>query len=103
MGSAEKQGAQKTHPHYLHTVSVSALYDTAYKPKPPIIENLLYNGAYLFVGSPKLGKSFLMKQIGFHVASGMDLWEYKVRGGTVLYLALEDDYPRLQRQISRMC
>ena len=36
------------------------LYDTAYPPKLPIVDGLLYNGTYLFVGSPKIGKSFFM-------------------------------------------
>ncbi len=33
---------------------------------------------------------------------GLPLWEYEVHQGTVLYLALEDDYARLQRRLSRM-
>lgn len=36
------------------------LYDTVYNGKTPIIEGLLNSGTYLFVGAPKLGKSFLM-------------------------------------------
>ena len=39
------------------------LYDTAYPPKLPIVDGLLYNGTYLFVGSPKIGKSFFMQVI----------------------------------------
>ena len=40
------------------------LYDTAYPPKLPIVDGLLYNGTYLFVGSPKIGKSFLWHRLG---------------------------------------
>ena len=36
------------------------------------------------------------------MAMGLPLWEYEVHQGTVLYLALEDDYARLQRRLSRM-
>ena len=43
----------------LNTISMDELYDTIYHGKPPIIERLLYSGTYLFVGAPKLGKSFL--------------------------------------------
>ena len=57
---------------------------------------------YLFVGAPKVGKSFFMAQLGYHVSMGLDLWDYPVRKGTVLYLALEDDYARLQKRLSRM-
>ena len=44
---------------YLHTVSMTELFDSAYQSKPPIIDGLLYRGTYLFAGSPKIGKSFL--------------------------------------------
>ena len=56
----------------------------------------------LFVGAPKLGKSFLMAQIAYHISTGEALWNYPVRQGTVLYLALEDDYRRLQERLYRM-
>jgi RecA-family ATPase len=87
---------------YLYTVSVSELYDTTYLPRQPVIENLLYTGTYLFAGAPKIGKSFFMAQVAYHVSGGTALWSYEVHGGTVLYLALEDDYGRLQRRLSRM-
>ena len=66
------------------------------------IRDRLYPGVYLFVGAPKVGKSFLMAQLAYHVSLGLPLWGYAVRRGTVLYLALEDDYPRLQERLYRM-
>lgn len=78
------------------------LYDTVYPPKVPIVDGLIYNGTYLFVGAPKVGKSFFMAQLGYHVSRGIPLWDYPVNQGTVLYLALEDDYGRLQKRLSRM-
>lgn len=89
-------------PSYLKTVSMNNLYDTVYQSKPPIIDGLLYPGTYLFVGAPKLGKSFLMAQLAYHISTGKKLWGYEVRKGTVLYLALEDDYRRLQERFYRM-
>lgn len=86
----------------LQTVSMTELYDTVYPPKIPIVDGLIYAGTYLFVGAPKVGKSFFMAQLGYHVSMGMELWNYPVRKGTVLYLALEDDYARLQKRLSRM-
>ena len=86
----------------LQTVTMEELYDTVYPPKEPIVDGLLYNGTYLFVGAPKVGKSFFMAQLGYHVSKGIPLWEYLVNAGTVLYLALEDDYGRLQKRLSRM-
>ena len=96
------KSANKKNPAELETVSMMELYDTAYPPKPPIVEGLLYNGTYLFVGSPKIGKSFFMAQIGYHISKGLPLWGFPVRQGTVLYLALEDDYARLQKRLSQM-
>ena len=89
-------------PSYLKTVSMSELYDTVYESKPPLIDGLLYPGTYIFAGSPKLGKSFLMAQLAYHISTGIPLWNYTVRKGTVLYLALEDDYRRLQERLYRM-
>ncbi len=87
---------------HLPTVSMQELYDTTYESKPPLIDGLLYAGTYLFVGSPKLGKSFLMAQLAYHISTGTPLWDYTTRKGTVLYLALEDDYRRLQERLYRM-
>ena len=50
-------------PAYLHTVSMSELYETVYQSRPPVIDGLLYSGTYLFAGAPKVGKSFLMAQL----------------------------------------
>lgn len=82
------KSANKKNPDDLETVSMMELYDTAYPPKLPIVDGLLYNGTYLFVGSPKIGKSFFMAQIGYHISKGLPLWGFSVRQGTVLYLAL---------------
>ena len=89
-------------PSYLHTVSMNDLYDTVYESRPPIIDGLLYAGTYLFAGAPKIGKSFLMAQLAFHVSAGLPLWGYEVHQGTVLYLALEDNHQRLQSRMYRM-
>ena len=86
----------------LHTMSMPELYDTVFVPRVPIVDGFLYGGIYLFVGAPKVGKSFFMAQLAYHVAMGIPLWDYPVRKGTVLYLALEDDYARLQRRLSGM-
>lgn len=94
--SPEKSGCS------LQTVSMTELYDTLYPPRSPVVDGFLYGGTYLFVGAPKVGKSFFMGQLAYHVAMGLPLWDYPVRKGTVLYLALEDDYARLQRRLSLM-
>ena len=89
-------------PAYLHTVSMNDLYQNIYQSRPPVIDGLLYPGTYLFAGAPKVGKSFLMAQLAYHVSMGLPLWGYPVHKGTVLYLALEDDHRRLQGRLYRM-
>ena len=89
-------------PSYMKTVTMSELYDTPYYNKPAIIDGVLFSGIYLFVGAPKVGKSFLMGQLAYHVSTGTELWGYPVKQGKVLYLALEDDYARLQKRFYRM-
>ena len=91
-----------SHPYYLHTVSMTELYQTSYKSRPPIIDALLYGGAYILAGAPKIGKSFLVAQIAYHISTGKKLWDYEVHQGTVLYLALEDDYQRIQSRMFMM-
>ncbi len=75
-------------PTYLHTFSMGELYEQIYRSKPTIIDGLLHTGTYIFAGAPKLGKSFLMAQIAYHVSTGLPLWKYPVHKGSVLYLAL---------------
>lgn len=96
------QMRQVTDPAYMHTISLNELYEQVYASRPPLIDGLLCSGTYLFVGAPKLGKSFLMAQLAYHVSLGRPLWGYNVRQGTVLYLALEDEYRRLQERLFRM-
>ena len=88
-------------PDYFNTVSLTELYDTVYPPKTQVIDNLLYAGVYLFAGAPKVGKSFFMAQIGYHVSKGIPLWNYAVHKAFP-HLALEDDYARLQKRLSKM-
>ena len=94
--------SREADPNRLHTVTMSELYEVDYASKPALVENLLYTGAYIFAGSPKVGKSFFMLQLGYHISKGLPLWDFDVKKGKVLYLALEDDYKRLQKRLFRM-
>ena len=89
-------------PAYLHTVTLDELMDNVFEGKSAVIENLLYTGAYILAGAPKIGKSFLVAQIAYHVSTGQELWGCKVHQGTVLYLALEDDFQRIQNRMFMM-
>lgn len=98
----QREMLRQMNPSYLKTVSMSTLYDTDFETQTALIDGLLYQGTYLFVGSPKVGKSFMMAQLAYHISTGTPLWNFDVRKGTVLYLALEDDYHRLQERLYRM-
>lgn len=89
-------------PAFLPTVTMRELYENVYRSRPFLVEGLLRTGTYLFAGAPKVGKSFLMAQLAYHVGAGIPLWDFPVRQGAVLYLALEDDYRRLQERMYRM-
>ena len=47
-------------PSYLPTMSMQELYCTTFAGRLPVIDGLLHTGAYLLVGAPKVGKSFLV-------------------------------------------
>ena len=98
----QKEFLQQLDPSHLKTISMRELYNTVYQSKPPLVDGLLYPGTYIFAGAPKLGKSFLMAQLAYHISTGTSLWNFDVKKGTVLYLALEDDYHRLQERLYRM-
>ncbi len=89
-------------PRYLNTMSLDEILNTVYMSKAAVVDGLLSSGVYILAGAPKIGKSFLVAQIAFHVSAGQKLWDYEVHQGTVLYLALEDDQRRLQQRMSRM-
>ncbi|MBR3244551.1 MAG: AAA family ATPase [Parasporobacterium sp.] len=88
----------------LKTFTLDEALDSYFEPKDPVIENLLNPGTYIMAGASKIGKSFLVAEIAFHVAAGRNLWNarYKTHPGSVLYLALEDDIRRIQTRFSRM-
>ena len=81
-----RQMQRMNDPAYLHTVSMNELYETVYQSRPPVIDGLLCSGTYLFAGAPKVGKSFFMAQLAYHISTGQKLWDYNVHQGTVLYL-----------------
>lgn len=93
---------QESSKNFLPTVNLDELFESVYRSKPAIVENLIYPGTYILAGAPKVGKSFLVAQLAYHIATGQMLWDYEVKQSTVLYLALEDDHRRLQKRMNRM-
>lgn len=89
-------------PRYLSTMSMTELFQTSFEDRALLIRGLLHTGVYILAGAPKIGNSFLVAQIAYHVSRGESLWGYEVSQGAVLYLALEDDFRRIQRRMFMM-
>ncbi len=98
----QKRRSKTAGPDKLYTLSLTELYQISYHSKPPIIESLLCAGVYILAGAPKIGKSFLVTQLAYHVSTGERLWGFDVRQGSVLYLALEDSFQRIQSRMFKM-
>ena len=86
----------------LDTKTMRELNDTAFIPHKPVIDGLLNNGVNLLVGPPKIGKSFMVADLSVRVSKGEPFLNRKTHHGEVLYLALEDDFQRLQQRFYRM-
>lgn len=83
----------------LSVIDAETLMMTAI-PKPEfIVESLLPQGIHLLAGSSKIGKSWLTLWVCLQVAKGEPVWNFKTNQGGVLYLALEDNYYRLQKRL----
>ena len=90
-------------PGYIETKTMRQLYDQAFEPRVQTIDGLLCPGLYLFVGEPKIGKSFCMLQMAYNVSRGEPFLGFDVPSPSpVLYLALEDTEERLQERLFRM-
>jgi hypothetical protein len=59
MGKIAENQAFPTPEEPLNTISMPELYDTAYPPKMPVVDGLVYAGTYLFCGSTKVWKVLL--------------------------------------------
>ena len=83
----------------IETMDAETLINTPLKTTPFIVADMIPQGLHMIGGSAKTGKSWLMLWLGLKVAKGEPLWNYETKQGTVLYLALEDSFERLQRRL----
>jgi hypothetical protein len=83
--------------------TAASLRNKVFEPLKYIVTGYLVEGATIFAGAPKIGKSWLMLNIGLAVARGGEcLGGIKCEEGDVLYLAFEDNERRLQSRITRL-
>lgn len=102
---AESDKEQKTSKAKLKVVYESAADLLAREfPEPKwAVDGLLSEGATVFAGAPKAGKSFMA--LGFAIAissGGMAMSSIPVEEGDVLYVALEDGPKRMKKRLVTM-
>ena len=83
----------------LQTIDADTLQSTAYEPISFLVNDLLPQGLHLLAGAPKIGKSWLALWLCLCVAQGKPLWTFDTRQCEVLYLCLEDSFPRIQSRL----
>lgn len=86
----------------LEIVSATKLLKMEIPPPSYAVDKLLPQGIFTLAGSGKIGKSWLALDICLGVATGDKLWEYSTSAGETLYLALEDNYRRLQTRLEEI-
>ena len=86
----------------LETITAEELVNTPLRSQGWVVEDLIGVGVTLLVGSPKVGKSWLVLRLAECVSRGDPLWGFATCGGAVLDLALEDNLPRIQQRLFRL-
>lgn len=86
----------------IKAMSAHALQNAELPEMQCIVKNMLYEGLAILAGPPKIGKSWCSLQLGLSVAQGDNFLGFETNQGTVLYLALEDSYKRLQSRLNIM-
>lgn len=86
----------------LKGVSAERLCGMEFPTPTWILDEVIPAGLTLLAGKPKLGKSYLMLDLGVAVARGGFVLDRKCIEGDVAYLALEDGLPRLQRRLRQI-
>lgn len=86
----------------LATIDGASLMAQDFPPLQFAVDRILPHGIFILAGSGKIGKSWLSLDICRAVATGGQVWDFHADKGDVLYLALEDTYPRLQARLALM-
>jgi hypothetical protein len=84
------------------TIDGNTLMAQEYEPLKFAIDKILPHGLFIMAGSGKIGKSWLSLDMSVSVATGTTLWDLTTDRGTALYLALEDNYRRLQNRLEKI-
>ena len=89
-------------PKPLAVIDGETLMDKRLPKRSFCIETLLPEGISMLGGAPKIGKSWMVLDIGVRVAKGESIWILPTKSGTVLYLALGDSLARIQERLCKL-
>ncbi|MDR1736768.1 MAG: helicase RepA family protein [Oscillospiraceae bacterium] len=92
----------QTAPKVFDIIDGNTLMAQEYEPLGFAVDKILPHGLFILAGSGKIGKSWLSLDLCVNVATGGSLWEFSSAQGDVLYLALEDNRPRLQDRLNKI-
>ena len=87
-------------------ISATKIAETNYPKIKWAIKNLLPEGLTILGGNPKLGKSWMVLNLGLLIASNKEInpsFKFDITPGVVLYIALEDNERRLHRRLKKCC
>ena len=96
------ENTSTTAPKVFEIIDGNTLMAQEYEPLQFAVEKILPHGVFILAGSGKIGKSWLSLDLCVNVATGGKLWEFFSEKGDVLYLALEDNHPRLQHRLNKI-
>ncbi len=86
----------------IETFSAKNLQGMDFPPLSFAVEGLIAEGLTLLTGKPKMGKSWMALELAMAVSTGdVALGAVECEQGPVLYCALEDNRPRLQRRMKQ--
>ena len=83
-------------------IIAAELMDMQFLPRSTVVDGMLAAGCYILAGAPKVGKSFLMAQLCWCVATGTPFLGQPTHRSHVLYLSLEDTKERVQGRLIQM-
>lgn len=86
----------------LEITSYKDIANTEYPDLYWVVDGIIPEGLFLYIGASKAGKSWHMYNLSHCVASGHEFWNRTVTKSPVLYLALEDSPRRIQSRMEQM-
>lgn len=84
-------------------VTAAELQGKTFAPVKWVVPDLVPEGLTILAGKPKLGKSWVVLDVGLAVAQGGWTLDKHLQPGAVLYAALEDGERRLKDRLDKVC